>query len=237
MIQTPVPATVRMTKLLLAPMAPLQYLLDTPGITHEHCLNQAYNTLLNDGKEDVHTFFRPYHAWIRKGLFWADRGWKNVYHFYTNPDNPSKPSWPGASAEAQFYYNQALLNFPKDVLKGMFYLGAALHIIQDMCVPHHSKGMLFDGHQEFEKWAGIHWQEFSTVEQGFYPNFHHLSQWIDHNALVSGSFYPLVSTQAQSNKDTYSEAANTLIPLTIQSTAGFLDFVRNELSEVTLRLV
>ncbi len=32
----------------------------------------------------------------------------------------------------------------------MFYLGAALHLVQDMCVPHHSLGIIFDGHKEFE---------------------------------------------------------------------------------------
>jgi phospholipase C len=105
-----------------------------------------------------------------------------------------------------------------------------------MCVPHHSKGILFDGHQEFEKWAGIHWQEFATEEQGLYLDYTHPSQWIDYNAQTSASFYPKVSSQALSNPRTYAEAAGVLIPLTIQSTAGFLNFVRNELVGVTLRL-
>ena len=227
---------VRLTKLLLVPMSPLQYFLDTPGATHVHCLDQAYKVLEQDGKEDVRTFFQPYHSWIRKGLFWADRGWKNVYHFYANPDKPDTLSWPGASAEAQYYYNQAINNFSQDVLKGMFYLGAALHIIQDMCVPHHSKGIIFDGHQEFEKWVGAHWQEFAIENNGLYLDYTHPSQWVDYNAQASASLYPKVSTHARSNEIMYAEAAKVLIPLTIQSTAGFLNFVRNELAGVTLRL-
>jgi phospholipase C len=50
-------------------------------------------------------------------------------------------------------------------------------------------------------------------------------------------FYPQVSTQAQCNLKTYAEAAEVLIPLTIRSTAGFLNFVREDLSGVTLRLL
>lgn len=194
-----------MTKLALIPMAPLQYLLDSPGLTHEHCLKQAYIVLKQDGKEAMSPFFQPYHSWIRKGLFWANKGWKNVCHYYADPANPSKLSWPGASGEAQYYYNQAMLNFPVDVLKGMFYLGAALHIIQDMCVPHHSQGVVFDGHQEFERWARKHWQEFAVTEKGLYMDFTHPSQWIEYNArqeetlqLRSG----LVECKPQPNRST-----------------------------------
>lgn len=236
MNQAAAPSLARMTQLLLVPVSPLQYIFDTPGETHVFCLDQAYTVLEQDGKQDVRTFFQPYHAWLRKGLFWADRGWKNIRHFYADPAKPNALSWPGASAEAQYYYNQAFTHFSQDVLQGMFYLGAALHIIQDMCVPHHSKGVIFDGHQEFEKWATLHWQKFSVDRDGLYPDFAHLSQWVDYNAQISAPYYSLVSTQARCTPETYAEAAAALIPLTIQSTAGFLNFVRQELGGVTLRL-
>ena len=32
----------------------------------------------------------------------------------------------------------------------MFYFGAACHIIQDLTVPQHAKGKLFDNHRQFE---------------------------------------------------------------------------------------
>lgn len=50
-------ALVTMTKIFLAPMTPLQYFLDTPGLSHDYFLRQAYIMLTNDGKDEVRTFF------------------------------------------------------------------------------------------------------------------------------------------------------------------------------------
>ncbi|CAA7600389.1 phospholipase C [Acididesulfobacillus acetoxydans] len=226
----------RLTKMFLAPIGPLQYLFDTPGVTHVHCLEQAYDVLTRDGKADVATFFRPYHASLGKGLLWADRGWKNVHHFYSKPGKGASILWPGATAECQYYYNRALTFMDKDVFKGMFFLGAALHLIQDMCVPHHSVGMIFNGHQEFEKWAARHWSEFPLLESGSYPNFSHPSQWVEYNAKISRAYYSRVSWEQGNPEPSYTEAARKLIPLTIGTTAGFLDFVRKKLTGVTLSL-
>lgn len=230
------PALVKMTKLFLAPMAPLQYFLDTPGVSHDYFLRQAYEVLTIDGKDDVRTFFQPYHSWIRKGLFWADRGWKNVCHFYANPEKTGSTHWPGATAEAQYYYNHALSYFSQDVFKGMFYLGASLHIIQDMTEPHHALGSVFDGHQEFEKWMTQNWKDYSINQGGLYLDFTHPSQWVEYNAHHSEPYYPLVSTQAKCNEQTYKNAAEDIVPLTIQTTAGYLNFVKNQLQGIILRL-
>jgi phospholipase C len=224
-----------MTKLLLASAGPLQYFLDTPGVTHVHCLKQAYLTLKNDGKEDVLRLFDAHHSTLTKGLYWADRGWKNVNHFYSHPDKQGIIGWPGATAECQYYFNKAFGFFPKNVNKGMFFLGAALHLVQDMCVPHHSLGILFDGHREFETWATQNWSKFPAAN-GLYLPFTHPAQWIDYNAGISGLLYPLVSLDAGCSEESYAKASKTLIPLTIATSAGFLDFVHNRLDSLAFRL-
>lgn len=231
-----IPALVKMTKLLLSPMAPLQYFLDTPGVSHDYFLSQALEVLTRDDKEDVRTFFEPYREHIRKGLFWADRGWKNVCHFYADPEKSESTRWPGATTEAQYYFNHALSYLPHDVLKGMFYFGASLHIIQDMTEPHHAVGSVFDGHQEFEKWVTQHWNDYSITQGGIYLPFTHPSQWVEYNAHRSASYYSLVSTHARCNEETYKTAAQDIVPLTIQTTAGYLDFMKRQLQGVTLRL-
>jgi len=211
----------KMTKLLLASVGPLQYFLDSPGVTHVHCLEQAYIALQNDGKEDVATLFKAHHATLTKGLYWADRGWKNVNHFYSHKEGII--IWPGASGECQYYFNKAFTFLPNNVDKGMFFLGAALHIVQDMCVPHHSLGILFDGHKEFETWATDNWDRFPTAN-GLYLPYSHPAQWIDYNAQVSASLYPLVSQDNGCSEESYIKASEILIPLTISTSAGFLDF-------------
>lgn len=211
------------SKVLLAPVGPFQPFLDAPSKTHVHCLQQAYDVLCQDGKEDVAIYFRSYDAWLKKGLLWADRGWKNICHYFPNSVHWGL-RWPGADAECQYYFQKALTVCQKDVPKGMFYLGAALHLVQDMCVPHHAKGAVFDGHQEFERWAENNLNSFTARQSGLYMPFAHPSQWIRHNAAKSSAYYPLVSRERGCSEGSYFEAARTLLPLTVYTTAGFLEF-------------
>lgn len=225
----------KMTKLILASASPLQYFFDSPGVTHVHCLKQAYQTLCGDGQEDVARLFEAYHSILTKGLYWADRGWKNVNHFYSHSDKRGIIVWPGATAECQYYYNKAFNFFPKNSAKGMFFIGAALHLVQDMCVPHHSLGILFDGHREFETWATKNWSKF-PASGGVYLPFSHPAQWIEHNAGLSGPLFPLVSQEEGCSEESYEKAANILIPLTIATSAGFLKFIYQRLDSMAFRL-
>jgi phospholipase C len=104
-----------------------------------------------------------------------------------------------------------------------------------MCVPHHSLGIVFDGHKEFETWATQNWDKFPAMS-GMYLPFSHPAQWIDHNASVSGPLYPLVSQEEECSEESYKRASEILIPLTIATSAGFLNFARNRLDGLTLRL-
>ncbi|WP_407307062.1 zinc dependent phospholipase C family protein [Desulfosporosinus sp. SB140] len=131
-----------MTKALLAPVGPFQILLDAPSPTHGYCLQEAYNVLEHDGKEEVVAYFRPYDELLKRGLFWADQGWKNVCHYFFDSEKRGGLRWPGADAECQYYFNKAITTCQQNLSKGMFYLGAALHLVQDMCVPHHALGVI-----------------------------------------------------------------------------------------------
>jgi phospholipase C len=214
----------KITRIFLTSVSPLQYLLDTPGLTHVHCLDLAFETLERDGKAKIADFFKEYRISLNKGLFWADRGWKNVSHFYQKPDRQNNFQWPGAISEFQLYYNKSLSVFSNDDFKGMFYLGAALHLVQDMCVPHHSLGIIFDGHREFEAWVNLHWHEY-TETKGMYEPFKHPVQWLSNNARNSAPLFPLVSLLEGCSESSYRIAAAKLIPLTIATTAGFLNYV------------
>ncbi|MHB1653312.1 MAG: zinc dependent phospholipase C family protein [Desulfitobacteriaceae bacterium] len=218
-------------KMILTPAGPLQHLLDATEETHVRFLEQAHYVLIADGKADVAAFFQQYQSSLSKGVLWADQGWKNVGHYYSQPGRQGILRWPGAASECQYYFNKALTTFRNDREKGMFYLGAALHVVQDMCVPHHSLGMVFDGHQEFEKWAYRHWDEFLTARHGFYLPFTHPIHWIEHNANISAPYYHLVSLEKGCNERSYIKAAKELLPFTIRTTAGFLNFAKECIEE------
>ena len=214
----------KVTKALLAPIGPFQPFVDAPSETHVYCLQQTYDVLCRDGKEHVADYFRPYDSWLRKGLLWADSGWKNICHYFFDSTKQGVLHWPGADAECQYYFNKAVVTYPENMPKGMFYLGAALHLIQDMCVPHHAVGVVFDGHQEFEKWVGDNLHNFATKRSGLYMPFLHPSQWIRYNVAKSAPYYPFVSQKKGCSEGSYFEAAGKLLQHTVYSTAGFLEF-------------
>ncbi|WP_088188489.1 zinc dependent phospholipase C family protein [Desulfosporosinus sp. FKA] len=218
------------TKALLVPVGPLQMFLDAPLKTHGHCLHEAYHILEQDGKNDVLDYFRPYDDMIIKGLFWADKRWKNICHYFSDPQKQGGLHWPGADAECQYYFNKAITMSGQNVPKGMFYLGAALHLVQDMCVPHHALGVIFDGHQEFERWTSNNLDKFTFKQSGIYKAFTHPSQWIRHNVELSAPYYPLVSAAKGIKEKNYFIAAEKLLAITVYTTAGFLDFSKNILS-------
>ena len=212
------------TKALLTPVRPFQIFLDAPSITHAHCLQKAYDVLEQDGKEDVVGFFRPYDELLKKGLVWADQGWKNVCHYFSDPNKHGVLRWPGADSECQYYFNKAVALYQHNKTKGAFFLGAALHLVQDMCVPHHAVGTVFDGHQEFESWVKNNLHYFTAKQNGIYNPFTHPSQWIRHNVEIATPYYPFVSQEKGCSEETYFDAAGKLLPLTVYTTAGFLDF-------------
>ncbi len=212
----------RMAKIVLSSLAPLQYFLDSPGITHVNCLDKALELLGNDQKTDVLNYFQPFRTEISRGLLWADQGWKNASHYFRQVGKKGVFHWPGAVGEFQFYYYKFLAGLGKDFRKSMFYLGAALHLVQDMCVPHHAVGAMFNGHQEFEQWVRDNFQSIDTTGKGLYLSFSHPSAWLEQNARFAARHYHLAS--AKRGSDSYRQAAEILIPRTIQSTAGFLAF-------------
>lgn len=216
----------KVTRLLLTSLAPLQYFLDSPSLTHVSCLADALEMLRQDGKNHVAVFFEPFENSLSKGLLWADRSWKNAGHYYRDPQKQGLILWPGALAEFQYYYNKFLTYVRKDTAKGMFYLGTALHLVQDMAVPHHAAGAIFNGHQEFEKWAGEHYRRFAVTSGGIYLQPVHPGQWLEHNANISLSYYPAISLKTE---QAFLAAAKDLLPLTIKTTAGFLNYVYGEL--------
>lgn len=106
---------------------------------------------LNDYNEE-YELFNKYKSKINEGLVWADQDFRCYHHFY-NP-NEEKGIYgcdDNALTVARGYYLKALKYFTlQDYNKSMFYFGAMCHIIQDLTIPQHAKGKLFDSHRQFE---------------------------------------------------------------------------------------
>lgn len=208
-------------KLVLATTSPLQSLLDRPGITHEFCNRQAITVLRNDGFERTAVFLETHLSEINAGVLWADQGWKNVNHYYQPVSRKGLWRFANAWEEFQEYYGLMMEQAEKrNVGKACFYLGAAAHLLQDMCVPHHVCNKVLEGHKQYEAWAQEHRFQYAVESNGCYVSDGSVQQLFHANALVAVDLFDWV--KADSSVQAYHHATKITLPLAQRSTAGLL---------------
>ena len=119
---------------------------------HLYIQENALEILNCNGYSDEYKLFKEYKSKIDEGLVWADQDFKCYHHFYNPKEEKGMYGYDdNALTVARGYYLKALKYFTlEDYDKSMFYFGAACHIIQDLTVPQHAKGKLFDNHRQFE---------------------------------------------------------------------------------------
>lgn len=99
-------------------------------------------------------FFTKYLKHINEGSVWADQDFKSIAHFY-NPHMERGMFGHNHSLQlTEDYYDKALRLWRiGNKSKGMFYLGACVHIIQDLTISQHVKIRLLDGHRQYENYV------------------------------------------------------------------------------------
>lgn len=213
-------------KIFLKTTSPLQKFVDRPGYTHEFCNNQAITILQRDGFIRCAEFFLKYSKELNSGVLWADQDWKNIGHYYDPKSTRGLWHFPSADEEFQHYINQAMANKRQGNLsKTVFFLGAAAHLLQDLCVPHHSRRKIFSGHQQYEKWVQQYCNNYAINSHGIYQEGKPLGEILLENASVSADLLNWVETDK--NKVLYHRATEILLPLAQGTTAGFLQQVYN----------
>ncbi|WP_304541908.1 zinc dependent phospholipase C family protein [Desulforamulus aquiferis] len=201
------------------PQLPTQIVLGA-GATHLFCNLQAIEILRNDNHLRAANLFSHFINQLEAGVIWADKGFKSLSHHYHPETSSGKWHWFNASTVFEEYFEQAISHWKSKKHEGaMFYLGAASHLLQDMCVPHHSRCVILDGHQEYEHWAEEHRNEYRVYEKGLYQKMTCPRDWIHHNASCSFNFFHLV--KAGISEESYHQATQALLPLAQQSTSGF----------------
>lgn len=211
-------------RLLLTTASPLQGIIDRPSITHEFCNLQAVKILRQDGLEHYADWMSQYMNELNAGVLWADEGWRNVSHYF-HPIT-RKGLWQFSTAWEEFGQYMARagkLMRRRNVRKAMFFLGAAAHLVQDMCVPHHTQLKMLTGHKQYETWAKEHYADYGVNTHGIYREGKPVRSMILHNALISADLLQWV--QSGVSETSYHKATAILLPLAQRTTAGlFLQF-------------
>ena len=195
---------------------------------HVFLNNQALEILKNDGYTAAHEFYLTHREKLNEGAVWADQDFRSREHFY-NPYT-QKGLYGCKSSKQRFlhYYECALVHWDcKDYDKAMFYLGAAVHLIQDSTIPQHGSVDLLKSHRAFEQWIiKVHdnFEHYAISEGGIYYNSAY--EYIPKNAkraIHAHTRYNLIADHL----DRYFRIANIIFPLAQKTSAGcLLNFYR-----------
>lgn len=181
----------------------------------------ALNILKNDNFIKEYSLFDEYLDSINEGAVWADQDFKSTSHFY-NPYTKKGLYGRRNALDLSFKYYNSAINLwrinEKD--KAMFYLGAALHILQDMVIPQHANVRLLDNHKQYETFVKRTYkyvQEFK-VESGAYI-LDSFEEYIRLNARTAIKLYKRFRI-IDDDEQRFYRTTRCILPLAERTTAG-----------------
>ena len=133
---------------------------------HLYIQENALEILNYNGYNEQYKLFKEYESKINEGLVWADQDFKCYHHFYNPKEKKGMYGYDdNALTIARSYYLKALKYFTlEDYNNSMFYFGAMCHIIQDLTIPQHAKGKLFDNHRQFELYVRENYRKINKFK-------------------------------------------------------------------------
>ncbi len=214
---------------------------------HDWITDQALVVLGADGyttiRDEIQT--STYLAKIKQGSYDADHGSDilgipvTASEHYHNPDS-HLGLWlvirfKSAATYAQENFEKAVKYYKNgDKANAYYYLGFALHVLQDLTVPHHAALTPFNQHSEYEAHIYNHKSYVTGVTSGgryTLPNVadHYNDDsawgWVDYNSHQSIGYYSYVNGGSDDNWD---YVASMMLPLAVRTSAGFLRFFYEE---------
>lgn len=214
----------RTTRLLMRMTAPAQVVMGAGcSATHRVCNAQAILIMRRDGLEKQARVLERHREELDAGAEWADAGWKNVAHYFDPAVGQGLRGWPAAPEECARLARMARRCWLQgDAERACFFLGAAVHLVQDLCVPHHARNIILHGHHAFEKWAEDHAQEFLVPSGGLYPcGLAQPGDWVRANARRARRYWPVAKIGSER---AFRLVTSAMLPLAQRSSAGFFEF-------------
>lgn len=187
--------------------------------THYFLNNQGIEILHGDGHHGLAEFLEKQTFWIGQGSKWADKPSRYIEHYLLPVRGKGLWYWPNAGNTCERYYKQAVQYWRQgDLHMAMFYLGAASHLVQDLCVPYHAHGKVLGNHHKFERWARNNNNIFGICKGGIYEKNKKPFQWVYENACEA---HPLYWCLRESYLDFFPLTVRKMLFLAQQTTAGF----------------
>ncbi len=198
--------------------------MDKTSPTHSFINRQALVILSADGRRSEAEWLGWYMESFNEGCDWADTGWKNIGHMYDPETGMGLKGWPSAPQMVREYWDLAALSYREgQASRSAFYLGAAAHMVQDLCVPHHAAARVFDGHKPFEEYARESRHLFAVHDDGAYDLARTPEGWVIQNADYTRAHYSHC-LKRDLERSVIHGAVVDLLPRAQRTTAGFVSF-------------
>lgn len=207
-------------------------IIQTECEVHKFINLNALKILKNDQYSDVFNFFSSYILNINEGTVWADQDFKSSNHFY-RPHKHKLIGLYGRKSAMELgvdYYLRALAFWKAGNFEdSLFFLGAALHIIQDMTVPQHANIRLLNNHRQYETFVKNTYKyvDVFKVDHGAY-RLQSIDAYIRFNARTAIKIYKKYSVISDDEKRYY-HIAKCSLPLAEKTTAGAMVMFYNNI--------
>lgn len=190
---------------------------------HKFINRRAIEILKNDGFQDAYSFFSDHIVELNSGVVWADQDFKSINHFYSASKKRGLYGHSNALSLGIEYYDKALKHWKiGDIDRAIFFLGAAVHIVQDMTVPQHANIRLLDSHRRFEEFIRqtyVNTPRYVVDQGGYYLSS--MEEFIRCNAHTAMKIYRKLKNIRNEEKRFYN-ISRFILPLAQRTTAGCL---------------
>lgn len=188
---------------------------------HKFINIQALEILKNDNFLRAYSFYNHNMSSINVGAVWADQDFKSSTHMYNPYTKKGLYGRKSALDVGLDYYGKSRYYWKKtDKDNSLFYLGAALHILQDMTIPQHANVRLLDSHRQYESFVRRTYQyvdNFKADSNAYILD--NYRNYIGFNARTALKIHKRFKNIKEDEGRFYKVAACTL-PLAEKTTAG-----------------
>lgn len=148
---------------------------------------EALRLLKQFGYKEAYSLMKTHIEPIQRGSLWADQNFKSSSHFYNPKNKRGLFGHSHALTLAKSYYDKALHYYIiKDYKLSMFYLGACIHIIQDLTIPQHVQIRLLDHHRGYENFVKYTYDlvtEYRSIDPPIILN--DIQTYLEYNARIA----------------------------------------------------
>lgn len=195
------------------------------------CINYyALGTIFDNGLINKYNVFNTYIDSINEGAVWADQDFRSSSHFYNPIKKRGLFGRKNAMDLAIEYYSKSIKLWPSNRNKSMFFLGAGVHIIQDMTVPQHANIKLLGNHHQYETFVKKQYMHFESYSEDLKPYIlDSISEYVRFNSRLALIIYDKFKNIKEDEKR-FLQTTKCTIPLAIRTSAGLMILFYKDIS-------